>query len=550
MLFTLDDRESLDPRRAGAKATWLARARQAGFPVLPGVVVSAEASKPFLEMGMRALVEAGSGRARLTLSGGSLPEDLRNELAKAVASLQAPLVVRSSSVLEGEGEWSGAFTSYLDVHPGEVEKAILGCWASAFTVAALRRFEAVGTTPENQPMAVLIQPALHPTAGGVARMEGDAVTVTAVSGSPSSLLQGWQPGVLGRVTADGTVRGEDARALLGDDVLRRLALLLVETNRVTGATGCEWALEGDVKLLQLTHTRSARSAEGGPTPVDVAHPDLQRVARLVRRAPGPLGEALILPWALGTPELDTEHVAEEDPLIALAEAESLALSLTAEVWNSPNAQELARSVLRLLRGQRPLQALPLLAALRPPDPDRAAHLVGLVGAVRVGLARRGVVASPYFGWFVEPASVRRLLTEERPGRRDRVGFDRWEPFQAGAVMAAGVRTDGIPAAPGVGAGRMVWIGDPDDLPRFRPRDVIVAPHPLPNLAPLLWDAAGLVTVGGSPAAHLFESARSLGVPSVSNVHLAELVGPDPREASERYSLAVDGDAGAVYATEW
>jgi phosphoenolpyruvate-protein kinase (PTS system EI component) len=65
--------------------------------------------------------------------------------------------------------------------------------------------------------------------------------------------------------------------------------------------------------------------------------------------------------------------------------------------------------------------------------------------------------------------------------------------------------------------------------------VIVASQPIPNLAPLLWDAAGLVTESGSPAAHLFESARALRIPAVCGVSLP------PGEQI----VAVDGHDGIV-----
>ena len=65
--------------------------------------------------------------------------------------------------------------------------------------------------------------------------------------------------------------------------------------------------------------------------------------------------------------------------------------------------------------------------------------------------------------------------------------------------------------------------------------MIVASQPIPNLAPLLWDAAGLVTESGSSAAHLFESARALRVPAVCGVSLP------PGEQI----VAVDGHNGIV-----
>jgi phosphoenolpyruvate-protein kinase (PTS system EI component) len=54
---------------------------------------------------------------------------------------------------------------------------------------------------------------------------------------------------------------------------------------------------------------------------------------------------------------------------------------------------------------------------------------------------------------------------------------------------------------------------------------------------MLWEAAGLVAEHGSEGAHLFEVARSLGVPAVLGVAL---------DATDRV-VAVDGDLGAVSA---
>jgi phosphoenolpyruvate-protein kinase (PTS system EI component) len=65
--------------------------------------------------------------------------------------------------------------------------------------------------------------------------------------------------------------------------------------------------------------------------------------------------------------------------------------------------------------------------------------------------------------------------------------------------------------------------------------MVTAPQPVPNLAPLLWDAAGLVTETGSPAAHLFESARALGIPAVCGVELTDA----------NQIVAVDGNTGVV-----
>jgi hypothetical protein len=67
---------------------------------------------------------------------------------------------------------------------------------------------------------------------------------------------------------------------------------------------------------------------------------------------------------------------------------------------------------------------------------------------------------------------------------------------------------------------------------------------------MLWDAAGVVTTAGSPAAHLFESARALGIPAVASIRLEDMLGTDLAAADGRFALALDGDGGLVYATDW
>jgi pyruvate,water dikinase len=132
----------------------------------------------------------------------------------------------------------------------------------------------------------------------------------------------------------------------------------------------------------------------------------------------------------------------------------------------------------------------------------------------------------------------------------RVGADRWEPFQTAVVESFGTEHRGIPASPGLGCGRLCFIANPDQVAHFRPRDVVVTDNPIPNLAPLLWDAAGLVSTSGSPAAHLFESARSLNVPAVCAIDLSASTGADLASTTGRYALAVDGENGLVYISEW
>ena len=128
-----------------------------------------------------------------------------------------------------------------------------------------------------------------------------------------------------------------------------------------------------------------------------------------------------------------------------------------------------------------------------------------------------------------------------PGPAARAGW-RAARLLAAEVLQRGERRYGQPAAPGVAAGLAWPVQSLADLPRAQAAGrVLVAPLPLPHLAPLLWGAAALVTAGGGPGAHLLHVARSLGVPAVVGCDLAGLLHPDRPPPL----VGVDGTAGIV-----
>lgn len=556
MLIALDAPEAADPLVGGAKGAWLARGRRAGLPILPGFVVPAAESRAPLARGAAVLIERGSGRARLTLVDEPLRPELLEALPDAARTLGSRLVARSSSILETGGPWAGAFTSYLDVGPEDLPTAIRGCWASAFTVDALGRAAAEGVDPGSAPMAVVVQPFLDAEAGGSARLEGDEVVVVGVAGPPVAVLQGWEPGVLARIGDDGTVSGDAAVRLLGPDRLVAVADLVRSANAELGVTSVEWAaVKGSVSILQLGRDASRRAPEprAAPSPV-LASPAALALAGLVRAAPGVLGERLVLPWAVGDPALverlldDVSAPSRGDQGPPLAGVRFASDALAAQVWDAEpeRAHKLAAEALRQLRGDAPEAAIARLAALAPPDPDAARRIVNAVGRLRTALVAAGVVATPHEAWHTDPDDLPEpgRSAWSRPARLGRVGFDRWEPFLTSVAMAAGRPLPGAPASGGIGGGRAAWIGDASEAHRFRARDVVVAARPLPHLAPLLWDAAGLVTLGGGSGAHLFESARALGIPAVAGI------GGAADEASLAGAwLAIDGWLGQVWALD-
>jgi hypothetical protein len=505
LIHDLDHEAALDPARVGAKAAWLAMARRAGLPVLPGLVVDTADSLAHMRLGAEVLATRGSGGARLALTAEPIP--FGDDLIERGTRLGDTLVARSSTIIESSGEWSGAFTSYLDLSPNDLPRAVTGCWASAFSVAALDRQEAAGVEPGSFPMAILIQPALDPLAGGTAMIEEDgSIVVIGVKGSPAALLQGWSPGLEARRNKEGAWVGDELIDLLGPETLDEIAAALAGARAAIGANRCEWGLDGRVWLMQLAESQ----AQGQPSSAysHPADPRLLSIVRVVVRAAGHLGDELILPWALGGLPTAEPYVGNL-PDDAIGRAFELRDRLVAEVWALPveTAFEAARSCMNTLLGPDPLPALEVIGNLRPPDP---------VGAARL--------------W----ALAQRLERDDpAPPRR---GFGRWEPFVASVVLGAGTRQHGVGASPGIGAGISTAKYPPDGLDtNYRPRSVVVASQPIPNLAPLLWDAAGLVTESGSPAAHLFESARALRVPAVCGVGIP---------AGEQI-VAVDGHDGIV-----
>jgi hypothetical protein len=249
-------------------------------------------------------------------------------------------------------------------------------------------------------------------------------------------------------------------------------------------------------------------------PAALAHPFALEFIGLAQRYPGSLGEELVLGWRSAV-RSDLEPVAYQpsgDRPAILAEARAMAATLTGQAFGDDPGAAVAQAslVLRRMRSDRPNESIDVLGDLNPVDEELAARLLGVVGYL--------------------------MVTDPSGGRR---GIDRWEPVMAGILALQGEVHEGEPSVGGIGAGRLVWLDSSKQTGHVRPRDIIVSQYPLPNLSPLLWDAAGIITIGGAPTAHLFEVARSLTVPAVINCPIAEIVKGGPILGM------LDGDAGRV-----
>lgn len=541
--IALADPAARDPALVGEKAAGLAKAAAADLPVLPGRVLRVDASETAITAGVEALERSGPPAAYLAAIEAVVSQDLERDIAWIGGSVDGPLVVRSTTAMDDDGRWSGAFASYLAVDDPDVPAAVRGCWASAFSRDVLDRCRETGAEVGALRIGVLVQPFVGFDAGGTARLLAHgSVVVTAAPGGPGGVVGG------GRTTLD-VVVGAGGRCLdeLGDvnvpvETVEAAAMLARRAAEAVGARVIEWGAVGnEVFLLQIGPTEPA-PATVGPTSARtrIAVPaGAERLARLVTAFGGPLGEELVLPWALGVAEPpEAEPIDGGEPEVALAEARALADELAANVWGvSPAAaRERAAAASRLLREGRVVEGLWQIRDLRPPDTTAARRLVGLVGGVGVTLRDAGGLPSATLVWRLSEEELDRMIEDGRVSLRR--GPDRWEPFVADVVRTRGHVSMGTPVAPGVGAGRLHHLRELRAMGRPGAREVLVTQLPLPQLAPLLWHSAALVTTRGSTGAHLFEVARSLGVPAVLGVDVNALGGAGSL-------VAVDGESGLV-----
>ncbi|HEX5616100.1 MAG TPA: PEP/pyruvate-binding domain-containing protein [Acidimicrobiia bacterium] len=254
-----------DSSVAGAKAAALARAHQAGLPVLPGFVLGTDAA---------AAVAAGER--------GDALDAARAAWADLSANGSRALVVRSSSTIEDgtDSSMAGRFTSLLDVRG----------WDSF--LCAVREVVATGDAvhdglPLAGRMAVLVQPFIEPEAGGVL-FGADPVTgrtdrfvLAAVPGGPDQLVSGEVDGVHLTLSRRGKVLEASGTldALAGR--VRAIAGLGDKAADVFGGPqDVEWAvLDGEPVMLQsrpITAVGADATASGpvyGPGPVAETFPN-------------------------------------------------------------------------------------------------------------------------------------------------------------------------------------------------------------------------------------------------------------------------------------
>jgi hypothetical protein len=300
--------------QAGAKAARLAAALRAGLPVLPGWVVPVIAGRPAAQAGADALRASGMPAGRRAVLRRTLDPGLEAELRAAVQLLGGRVIVRSSSPLEGDARWSGAFASVAEVGPEDVTAAVRSCWAAAFAVDPLERLAGCGLPPAALELGLVMQPELRPDAGGVARVVAwepgvgggaSEVSVEGVAGHPGALLAGWAEAATAQVRLRSAGSDRPAvsdgglAALLGRNLTAAVAGLAARLWRELGDTMIEWAAaDGRVWLLQSMRSTPTPHAPARNTPARTPAVPADRPAgqaldgMAVTAAP----QAMAVPW--------------------------------------------------------------------------------------------------------------------------------------------------------------------------------------------------------------------------------------------------------------
>ena len=251
-VFELAQATTADRARVGGKAGVLGELAAAGFPIPPGLVVTAGA---FNVDGWQRSLEAAAG------------------------SLGAPrLAVRSSGAAEDlpDASYAGLYETYLNVPVEGLGEAVRRCFAATTSERVSAYHQRHGDSAAG--MAVLVQAMVDPTAAGVAftahPVSGDPeqALVTAVPGLGDRLVSGEAVGEEWTVTARNARRSRPIPA--GGKVLtaRQAQAVADLARKIADRYGrpqdIEWAIDREGRLWLL----QARPMTAVPEPVSWTAP--------------------------------------------------------------------------------------------------------------------------------------------------------------------------------------------------------------------------------------------------------------------------------------
>ncbi|HEV2810572.1 MAG TPA: PEP/pyruvate-binding domain-containing protein [Acidimicrobiales bacterium] len=343
-VVSLDDQRATDQRLTGAKAAALATAAAHGLPVLPGFVLTTAATAP--------------GEVA-----GAVGPEVRAAWEKLSDGGRRSLVVRSSSTVEdlAGSSMAGRFESVVGVNGWDAFQAAVR------TVLDSRRHAAEGVADltGDEPLAVLVQPLVDSTAGGVlfgvdpVSGRTDQLVVAASTEGPDAVVSGKVEGsryVIDRsgdeVQAD---HGGGGARLEGSQLSALAELAGTAADIFGGHQDVEWAFDrqGNLALLQSrpVTTEVAGVPCGpilGPGPVSETFPE--PLAALEQDLwVAPLREALCQALRLAGAATETE-LAASPVVVCIGGRVAIDLELTGVVpRRSPPSRLDPRPRLRRLR---------------------------------------------------------------------------------------------------------------------------------------------------------------------------------------------------------
>ena len=271
------DGADVDPSRVGGKGASLNRLIGAGFRVPPGFCLTVDAYQAQLATAAGAGLttadpaDPADDRARTALVdaivAGPLAPSVRDAIGPALERLAAMpldpggeparLAVRSSAVAEdgAAASYAGLHDTELGLGSGEVEPAILRCWASLWSDRAVAYRRRRGLPLDGGAMAVVVQELVPARSAAVAFTRhpvtgrDDQLVINAVRGLGAAMVSG-------TVTPDTIVADKATRAVV---------------EWTPGDSGNAPALADDVldELIELC--LAVESAYGAPVDVEAAH---------------------------------------------------------------------------------------------------------------------------------------------------------------------------------------------------------------------------------------------------------------------------------------
>ncbi|NLG51549.1 MAG: hypothetical protein GX552_15705 [Chloroflexi bacterium] len=201
-LRPLDTLSLADVAECGGKAARLGEAIRLGCPVPPGVVLSTDLYRRFMQQGglqgeiasiLAAMqpttmthFQAAEWAIRAAFRVRRVPQAVVDAVGEAFRSLESvPVAVRSSATNEDSPEQSfvGQHFTCLDVDSEEAAlKAVIECWQSLFSAKALSYAYHFGVDLLSSSMAVLMQQVIVPNS------RGTLFTVDPITGSPDEFV--------------------------------------------------------------------------------------------------------------------------------------------------------------------------------------------------------------------------------------------------------------------------------------------------------------------------------------------------------------------------